>query len=162
MRIGMGYDVHRLVPGRPLVLGGVRIPFEKGLLGHSDADVLVHAACDALLGAVGLGDIGVHFPDTDACFKNIYSIELLRLTMGKVRAQEMELANMDLTVFAQAPRIAPHRETMRHTMAEALQVGIERINIKATTTEGLGVIGTGQGIAAACVVLLRTAKSAED
>jgi len=161
MRIGMGYDVHRLVPGRPLVLGGVRIPFEKGLLGHSDADVLVHAACDALLGAAGLGDIGVHFPDTDARFKDIYSIELLRLTMGKIRGQELELANMDATLFAQAPRIAPHRDAMRHAMAEALKVGIDRINIKATTTEGLGVIGAGQGIAAACVVLLRTAKSAE-
>jgi 2-C-methyl-D-erythritol 2,4-cyclodiphosphate synthase len=154
MRVGMGYDVHRLVAGRPLVLGGVPIPFEKGLLGHSDADVLVHAACDALLGAAGLGDIGIHFPDSDARWSGIYSIDLLRRTMEMVRDKGLMLVNMDATLFAQAPKIAPYRDAMRDAMARALQVGMDRINIKATTTEGLGSIGAGQGMSAACVVLL--------
>ena len=159
MRVGMGYDVHRLIPGRPLVLGGVKIPFEKGLLGHSDADVLVHAACDALLGAAALGDIGIHFPDTDARFKGIYSIDLLRLSMEMVRDKGFMLMNMDATLFAQAPKIAPYRDAMRNTMARALQVGVECINIKATTTEGLGSFGTGEGMGAACVVLLSSEKA---
>ncbi|RJQ87944.1 MAG: 2-C-methyl-D-erythritol 2,4-cyclodiphosphate synthase [Desulfobacteraceae bacterium] len=154
MRIGMGYDVHRLVVGRPLVLGGVTIPFEKGLLGHSDADVLVHATCDALLGAAGLDDIGVHFPDTDAHFKDIYSIELLRRTAHMVLERGFALINMDATVFAQSPKIAPYRDAMRQAMAEALQITADRINIKATTTEDLGPIGAGEGMAAMCVVLL--------
>jgi 2-C-methyl-D-erythritol 2,4-cyclodiphosphate synthase len=154
MRIGMGHDVHRLVAGRPLVLGGVTIPFEKGLLGHSDADVLVHAACDALLGAAGLGDIGIHFPDSDVQFKGIYSIELLRRTAHMVHGQGLSLINMDATVFAQAPKIVPYRDAMRQVMAEALRVGIDRINIKATTTEGLGLIGAGEGMAAMCVALI--------
>lgn len=154
MRIGTGYDVHRLVPGRPLVLGGVTIPFEKGLLGHSDADVLVHAACDALLGAAGLADIGHHFPDSDARYKNIYSIELLQRTYELVRERGYVLINMDATVFAQAPKLAPHREAMQQTMARAMQVSTDQINVKATTTEGLGEVGAGEGMAAMCVALI--------
>jgi len=154
MRIGTGYDVHRLVAGRPLVLGGVTIPFEKGLLGHSDADVLVHAACDALLGAAGLADIGHHFPDSDARYKNIYSIELLRRTYELVRERGYLLINMDATVFAQAPKLAPHREAMQQTMARAMGVSTDQINIKATTTEGLGQVGAGEGMAAMCVALI--------
>lgn len=154
MRIGTGYDVHRLVAGRPLVLGGVTIPFEKGLLGHSDADVLVHAACDALLGAAGLADIGHHFPDSDARYKNIYSIELLRRTYELVRERGYLLINMDATVFAQAPKLSPHREAMQQTMARAMQVSADQINIKATTTEGLGEVGAGEGMAAMCVALI--------
>jgi 2-C-methyl-D-erythritol 2,4-cyclodiphosphate synthase len=154
MRIGTGYDVHRLVAGRPLVLGGVTIPFEKGLLGHSDADVLVHAACDALLGAAGLADIGHHFPDSDARYKNIYSIELLRQTYELVRKSGYLLINMDATVFAQAPKLAPHREAMQQTMAQAMKVSADQINVKATTTEGLGEVGAGEGMAAMCVALI--------
>ncbi len=154
MRIGTGYDVHRLVKGRPLVLGGVTIPFEKGLLGHSDADVLVHAVCDALLGAAGLADIGHHFPDSDESYKNIYSIELLRRSYALVMAHGYVLINMDATIFAQAPKLAPHREAMQRTMAQAMQVPADQINIKATTTEGLGEIGAGEGMAAMCVALI--------
>lgn len=154
MRIGTGYDVHRLVPGRPLVLGGVTIPFEKGLLGHSDADVLVHAACDALLGAAGLADIGHHFPDSDERYKNIYSIELLRRSYALVRERKYTLINMDATIFAQAPKLAPHRDAMQKTMAQAMQVSPDQINIKATTTEGLGEVGAGEGMAAMCVALI--------
>jgi 2-C-methyl-D-erythritol 2,4-cyclodiphosphate synthase len=154
MRIGSGYDVHRLIAGRPLVLGGVTIPFEKGLLGHSDADVLVHAACDALLGAAGLADIGHHFPDSDARYKNIYSIELLRRTYELVRQRGYLLINMDATVFAQAPKLSPHRQAMQQTMAQAMLVPADRINIKATTTEGLGEVGAGEGMAAMCVALI--------
>jgi 2-C-methyl-D-erythritol 2,4-cyclodiphosphate synthase len=154
MRIGTGYDVHRLVAGRPLVLGGVTIPFEKGLLGHSDADVLVHAACDALLGAAGLADIGHHYPDSDTRFKDIYSIELLRRTYRMVRDRGYTLINMDATIFAQAPKLAPYREAMQRTMAGALQVPMDRLNVKATTTEGLGQVGAGEGMAAMCVVLI--------
>ncbi|MBI5894508.1 MAG: 2-C-methyl-D-erythritol 2,4-cyclodiphosphate synthase [Desulfobacterales bacterium] len=146
--------MHRLVPGRPLVLGGVTIPFEKGLLGHSDADVLVHAACDALLGAAGLADIGHHFPDSDARYKNIYSIELLQRTYELVRERGYVLINMDATVFAQAPKLAPHREAMQQTMARAMQVSTDQINVKATTTEGLGEVGAGEGMAAMCVALI--------
>lgn len=154
MRVGLGYDVHRLVPGRPLFLGGVEIPFHKGLLGHSDADVLVHAACDALLGAAGMGDLGQHFPDNDPQYKNIYSIDLLKASYQLVRDQGYRLVNLDALIVAQAPQIAPHRDTMRQTMAAALDCPEDRINIKATTTEGLGFAGTGEGMAAQCVVLL--------
>jgi 2-C-methyl-D-erythritol 2,4-cyclodiphosphate synthase len=154
MRIGTGYDVHRLVAGRPLILGGVAIPFEKGLLGHSDADVLVHALCDALLGAAGLGDIGVHFPDSDQRFKDIYSIRLLERSYQLVRERGYMLINADATLFAQAPKLAPHYSAMAQTMALAMQATVDRINIKATTTEGLGFVGTGDGMAAMCVVLL--------
>ena len=155
IRIGQGYDIHRLVDGRALVLGGETIPFAKGLLGHSDADVLTHAACDALLGAAGMGDIGEHFPDDDPCYRGIYSIELLSTVYGRIVDAGLTLVNMDATVFAQAPRLSPYKARMAQRMADAMNVDRGRINIKATTTEGLGAIGSGEGIAAMCVVLLQ-------
>lgn len=154
MRIGQGYDVHQLVSGRILVLGGVQIPFHKGLQGHSDADVLVHAACDALLGATGLGDLGGHFPDTDSEFKDIFSIDLLQQTTRLVADQGYQLINMDATVFAQSPKLAPYRERMQQTMAQAMGATPGQVNIKATTTESLGFVGRGEGMAAMCVVLI--------
>lgn len=154
MRIGMGYDVHRLETGRKLILGGVEIPFEKGLAGHSDADVLVHAACDALLGGAGLGDIGLHFPDTAPAYKDIFSIRLLEETYDMVKKKGLSIVNMDATIFAQKPKIAPFRKKMEKTMADALDILTERINIKATTTEKLGAVGRGEGIEAMCIVLL--------
>lgn len=154
MRIGMGYDVHRLVRGRRLVLGGVTIPFEKGLLGHSDADVLVHALCDALLGAAGLGDIGLHFPDTDPLLKDIYSIKLLAMTYEMVREKGFSIINADTTVFAEAPKLAPYKNEIQKNIAQTLNVDPDLINIKATTTEGLGMIGKGEGIGAMCVVVI--------
>jgi 2-C-methyl-D-erythritol 2,4-cyclodiphosphate synthase len=154
MRIGIGYDVHRLVAGRSLILGGVTIPFEKGLLGHSDADVLVHAVCDALLGAAGLGDIGRHFPDSDEHYKDISSIVLLRQCHRMLRDRGHVLVNLDATIFAEAPRLAPYNEAMRRTLAEALTTAADCVNIKATTTEGLGFVGKGEGMAAMCVVLI--------
>ena len=156
MRIGLGYDVHRLVQGRRLVLGGVTIPFEKGLSGHSDADVLVHAACDALLGAAGLGDIGRHFPDHDDAFKNIYSIELLQRCSEMVQAKALRLVNMDAIVMAQAPKLQPYLREMEQNMAEAVGAPVDCINVKATTTEGLGFVGRGEGIAAQCAVMMDT------
>ena len=155
-RIGLGYDIHRLEAGRKLVLGGETIPFGKGLLGHSDADVLVHAACDALLGAVGMGDIGDHFPDTDARYRDVYSIDLLSSVYRRVESRGFALVNMDATVFAQAPRLSPYKSRMATCMADSMSVDPRIINIKATTTEGLGVIGKGAGIAAMCVVLLQS------
>ena len=157
MRIGVGYDVHRLKAGRPLVIGGVVIPFPKGLEGHSDADVLLHAACDALLGAAGEGDIGIHFPDTDPRYKNVDSMRLLEATARITRAKGFVVANLDSTVFAQAPKLVPYREEMQRNMARAIGVEPLCVNVKATTTEGLGHIGKGDGIAAMCVVLLTTA-----
>lgn len=154
MRIGQGFDVHALVSDRPLILGGVRIPFEKGLAGHSDADVLLHAICDALLGAVGLGDIGRHFPDTDAAFKGIDSRILLRDVWQKVRAGGWQLANLDATLICQRPRLAPHIPQMLAHLAEDLAVETQKLNIKATTTEHLGFTGRGEGIAAQAIVLL--------
>ncbi len=154
MRIGMGYDIHQLVTGRNLVLGGLTIPFEKGLLGHSDADVLVHAVCDALLGAAGLGDIGIHFPDTDPAFKDIYSMELLSRTYAMVQEKGFSIINADATVFAEAPKLSPHRTEMEQNIARALETSPDRINIKATTGEGLGMIGKGEGISSMCVVLI--------
>lgn len=154
IRIGIGYDVHRLAEGRPLVLGGIRLDYEKGLLGHSDADVLVHAACDALLGAAGLGDIGRQFPDTDPRYKGIYSIELLSRCARMVAEQGYVLGNLDATVFAQAPKLAPFTAAMRQTMAAAMASEAARVNIKATTTEGLGYIGAGEGMAAMVVVTI--------
>lgn len=155
MRIGMGYDVHRLVSGRKLILGGVEIPFEKGLLGHSDADVLLHAVCDALLGASGLGDIGIHFPDTDPRWKDADSMKLLAGTFELVREEGFgTVANVDATVFAEKPKISKYREEMRRNIARVLDVDCKRVNIKATTTEGLGTIGQGDGIAAMCAVLV--------
>jgi 2-C-methyl-D-erythritol 2,4-cyclodiphosphate synthase len=158
-RIGLGYDIHRLVPGRKLVIGGETIPFDKGLLGHSDADVLVHAACDALLGAAGMGDIGDSFPDTDPRYLNVYSIDLLTTVYHRVIASGLELVNMDATVFAQMPRLSPYKDRMAARMADSMSVNQRLINIKATTTEGLGAIGRGEGIAAMCVVLLQSATS---
>lgn len=154
MRIGIGYDVHRLVEGRALVLGGIRIPFEKGLLGHSDADVLVHAACDALLGAAGLGDLGSHFPDTNDLYKGMYSIELLEKCGRLVADKGYGVVNLDAVIIAQAPKLMPYRREMQKTMAGALKITPNCINIKATTTEGLGLIGRQEGLAAQCVVLI--------
>ncbi|GAB6094172.1 2-C-methyl-D-erythritol 2,4-cyclodiphosphate synthase [Desulfatiferula olefinivorans] len=154
MRVGIGNDVHRLVPGRKLVLGGVTVPYEKGLLGHSDADVLTHAVCDALLGAAGLGDIGRHFPDTDPAFKDIYSIELLEACRCKLRDLGFGVINIDATVFAEKPKLSPYREAMVLTLARALEIPPEAVNVKATTTEGLGMIGQGEGIAAMAVALI--------
>jgi 2-C-methyl-D-erythritol 2,4-cyclodiphosphate synthase len=154
MRIGIGYDVHKLVAGRQLVLGGIVIPFEKGLLGHSDADVLVHAVCDALLGAAAMGDIGLHFPDTDPKFKNISSLKLLAETNAMVRDDGFTIGNIDTIIFAEAPKIGPYRKMMQKKLAETVEVDPGCINIKATTTEGLGVIGKGEGIGAMSVALL--------
>ena len=155
MRIGAGYDVHRLVENRKLVIGGVEIPFRKGLLGHSDADVLLHAVCDALLGALGLGDIGQHFPDSDPGYRDIASTRLLTRTYQKVTRAGFGIVNLDSTVFAQAPRLAPYRQRMRETIAGLLGLPVARVSVKATTTEGLGPMGRGEGIAAACTVLLQ-------
>jgi len=154
MRIGTGYDIHRLVSGRKLVLGGVTIPFAKGLLGHSDADVLVHAVCDALLGAAGLGDIGLHFPDTDPKYKDISSLWLLSQTIDLVRRNGYQLQNVDATIFAEQPRLVPYRTAMLDNLAQTLKVDSSLINIKATTAEGLGIIGKGDAIAAMSVVLV--------
>ncbi len=154
MNIGIGYDVHKLVAGRKLVLGGVVIPFEKGLLGHSDADVLVHAVCDALLGAAAMGDIGLHFPDTDPRFKNISSIKLLTETNAMVRDKGFTIGNIDVIIFAEAPKIGPYRKMMQEKLASTVEVDPGCINIKATTTEGLGIIGKGDGIGAMSVALL--------
>ena len=159
LRIGQGYDVHRLVEGRKLILGGVEIPFEKGLLGHSDADVLLHALMDALLGAAGLGDIGKLFPDTDPRYKGISSLELLRQVAAALEAAGYGLVNADVTLLAQAPKIAPYREAMRANIAGALGVDeLERISVKATTEEGLGFTGDGSGMAAQAIALLEKKK----
>ncbi len=154
MRIGQGFDVHQLVEGRRLIIGGVDIPFEKGLLGHSDADVLLHAICDALLGAAALGDIGRHFSDSDAKFKNIDSRILLREVLHLVREQGYRIANVDATIIAQAPKMAPHIPRMVAHIAEDLRLEKSAVNVKATTTEHLGYTGRGEGIAAQAVVLL--------
>ncbi len=154
MRIGSGYDVHRLVSGRPLILGGVAIPFEKGLLGHSDADVLTHAVCDALLGALGLGDLGRHFPDTSAAFKDISSILLLQRCVELMQQAGYRLVNLDATIFAQAPKLSSHKAEMERRLADTLNTDADRVNIKATTTEGLGYIGRGEGMAAECTLLI--------
>jgi 2-C-methyl-D-erythritol 2,4-cyclodiphosphate synthase len=154
-RIGLGYDIHRLVAGRKLILGGTHIPHEKGLLGHSDADVLVHAVCDAFLGAVALGDIGDHFPDTESRYKDISSIKLLKEVYEKVKQKGYTLANLDATIFAQEPKLSPFKKRMAIRMAECMDVDPLSINVKATTTEGLGAVGKGDGIAAMCIVLLQ-------
>ena len=154
MRIGQGFDVHPLVAGRKLIVGGVEIPHEKGLLGHSDADVLLHAICDALLGAVALGDIGRHFADSDAKFKDIDSRILLREVLHLVREQGYRVGNVDATIIAQAPKMAPHIPQMVAHIAADLRVEKNAINVKATTTERLGFSGRGEGIAAQAVVLL--------
>ena len=153
-RIGHGYDVHRLTAGRPLVLGGVKIPYERGLLGHSDADVLTHAAMDAILGALALGDIGQHFPDSDTTYAGISSVLLLEKVAGLMRNAGYGLGNIDITVLAEKPKLAGYIPKMRETLAEALSVPVSSVSIKATTEEGLGFTGAGEGIAAHAVVLL--------
>lgn len=155
MRIGKGFDIHRLVAGRKLILGGVEIPFEKGLLGHSDADVLLHAICDAILGAAGCGDIGIHFPDTDPKYKGANSLKLLKITCEKIRDLGFSIVNIDSTVFAEKPKLLPYRNTMEKNIAEYTGIDISNINVKATTFEGLGAIGNGEGIGAESVVLLK-------
>ena len=156
LRIGEGWDVHALVPGRKLVLGGVEIPFTRGLLGHSDADVLAHAITDALLGAAGLGDIGSHFPDTDPQFAGADSLQLLAQAASAVRAQGWEIGNVDSTIVAQAPKLAPFIPAMRDRLADALQLPVDRMNVKAKTAERLGPVGAGQSIEARAVVLLQS------
>lgn len=157
MRIGHGYDVHRLVEGRKLILGGVEIPYEKGLLGHSDADVLTHALMDSLLGAAALGDIGKLFPDNDAAFLGADSIELLKRVMELIRSQGYTVSNVDCTVLAQRPKLAPHIPQMREIISSAMGIDISRVSVKATTEEGLGFTGEGLGIAAHAVALLEEA-----
>ena len=154
MRIGHGYDVHRLVEGRPLILGGVNIPYEKGLLGHSDADVLLHAVSDSLLGAAGLGDIGKHFPDTDPQYKGADSLELLRVVAQRVKEAGYRVSNIDVTMIAQRPKLRPHIDTMQINIAGAVGVAPDRVNVKATTEEQLGFTGTGEGMSCHAVCLL--------
>ena len=154
IRIGQGYDVHRLVEGRKLILGGVEIPWEKGLLGHSDADVLIHAVMDALLGAAALGDIGAIFPDSDPKYEGADSIELLRHVNALLREKGWRLGNLDATVITQRPRLAPHIPEMRRRIAEALSASIDDVSVKATTEEHLGFTGRGEGISAQAVALL--------
>ena len=154
MRIGHGYDVHRLVEGRKLILGGVEIEYPLGLLGHSDADVLLHAVSDALLGAAGLRDIGYHFPDTDPNFKDANSLELLRIVGQKVAAAGYRISNIDVTMIAQAPKLKPHIETMQSNIAGALNLDVSRVNVKATKEEKLGFTGSGEGMACHAVCLL--------
>ena len=155
MRIGFGYDVHKLVEGRTLIIGGVNIPYEKGLLGHSDADVLLHAISDALLGAAALGDIGKHFPDNDPSYKNIDSRILLRNVVSLLKDKGYSLINLDATIIAQAPKMAKFIDDMRKNIADDCQTDIANINIKATTEEGLGFTGEGLGIAANCICLIK-------
>lgn len=154
IRIGHGYDVHRLAEGRKLILGGVDIPWEKGLLGHSDADVLTHAVMDALLGAAGLGDIGKHFPDTDPAYAGADSLKLLEHVAGLLREQGFAVGNVDATVLAQRPKLAPHIPLMRDDLARAMGIDPGRVNVKATTEEGLGFTGSGEGMAAHAVALI--------
>lgn len=151
MRVGLGYDVHRLVENRKLILGGVDIPYELGLLGHSDADVLLHAIKDALLGAAALGDIGKHFPDTDERFRGASSIKLLEEVGNMLKEKGYEVNNIDATIIAQRPKMAPHIEKMRDNIAKTLEIEIDCVNVAATTTEGLGFTGTGEGIAAQAI-----------
>jgi len=157
MRIGHGYDVHRLVEGRPLILGGVHIPYEKGLLGHSDADVLIHAVMDALLGALALGDIGLHFPDTDTRWMNADSRKLLSQVVSLLNKHNYQVVNLDATLICQAPKLRPFIDAMRTNLASDLATDISNLSVKATTEEGLGISGAG-GIAAHCVVLLEERK----
>ena len=154
MRIGQGYDAHKFKDGGKLILGGVEVPYEKGMEAHSDGDVVIHALCDALLGAMALGDIGKHFPDTDDSYKGIDSRILLREVMGKVRLSGMKLGNADITIIAQAPKLAPHIQTMREILAADMSTAINNVNVKATTTENMGFTGRGEGIAVQTVVLL--------
>ena len=154
MRIGMGYDVHKLVENRDLILGGVKIPYSLGLLGHSDADVLLHAIMDSLLGAAALGDIGKHFPDNDDRYKGISSIELIKYVGSLLKENDWLIENIDSTIIAQKPKMAPHIENMRKNISEALNIDIGQINVKATTEEGLGFTGEGKGISSQSICLL--------
>lgn len=154
MRVGLGYDVHQLKEGRKLILGGVEIPFEKGLLGHSDADVLVHALMDAMLGAVGMGDIGSHFPDTDPAYEGADSMKLLAECRDKIATKGYEVYNLDVTICAQAPKMAPYLQEMRQNIAQTLAIDVDMVNIKATTTEYLGFVGDGKGMSAYATCLL--------
>ena len=154
MRIGHGYDVHRLVDGRKLIIGGIDIPWEKGLLGHSDADVLLHAIADAILGAVGAGDIGRHFPDSDPTYKGANSLKLLAHVVELAAGEGYRLGNLDATIIAQKPKMAPHIQSMRENIATVLHADVRKVNVKATTEEGLGFSGAGEGIAAHAVVLM--------
>ena len=154
MRIGMGYDVHKLVEDRDLILGGVKIPYSLGLLGHSDADVLLHAIMDSLLGAAALGDIGKHYPDSDHRYKGISSIELLKHVGSLLKENNWLIENIDSTIIAQKPKMAPHIENMRKNISEALNINIDQINVKATTEEGLGFTGEGKGISSQSICLL--------
>jgi 2-C-methyl-D-erythritol 2,4-cyclodiphosphate synthase len=154
MRIGLGYDVHAFAPGRPLILGGVEIPYERGLSGHSDADVLVHALMDAILGAMRAGDIGLHFPDTDPAYEGCCSIDLLARVGSLMREAGWRLVDADTVLVLEEPRVSPHREAMRAALAGALEVDLDAIGVKATTTERLGAFGRGEGVAAQAVVLL--------
>ena len=155
MRVGMGYDVHRLEAGRDLIIGGVKIEYEKGLLGHSDADVLTHAIMDSLLGAACLGDIGLHFPDTAGEFKDISSIILLERVRDLIKDAGYEIGNIDATIIAQAPKMRPHIDAMRKNIADALNIDINQVNIKATTEEHLGFTGRGEGISSQAICLLK-------
>ena len=155
MRIGLGYDVHKLVEGRPLIMGGVNIPYEKGLLGHSDADVLIHAIMDAMLGALALGDIGKHFPDTDEKYKGSDSMKLLQCVNDLINEKGYEISNIDSIIIAQSPKMAPHIENMRQNIANVLDTDIENIRVKATTEEGLGFTGAKEGISAQSICLLK-------
>jgi 2-C-methyl-D-erythritol 2,4-cyclodiphosphate synthase len=161
MRIGFGYDVHRLVSGRKLILGGVQIPHEKGLEGHSDADVLLHALCDGILGAMGEGDIGKHFPNTDPRFRGISSLELLKSVALKMARRKWNVDNLDTTVVAEQPMIGPYIPQMVEKIAATLEMPASRVNIKATTSEGLGFIGERKGIAAYAVVLLKRVQNSK-
>ena len=154
MRIGTGYDVHRLVEGRKLIIGGVEIPFEKGVLGHSDGDVLIHAICDALLGAAGLGDIGQHFPDSDPRYKGVASVTFLKVVCKLLKDKELVVSNIDSTVILEKPKLGELKETMRTLIANALEISPGLVNIKATTEEGMGLTGTGEAIAAQAIALL--------
>ena len=157
-RIGFGYDVHRLVEGRPLIIGGVKIPHNRGLLGHSDADLLTHAIIDAVLGALAMGDIGLHFPDTDPAYKDADSLSLLTKVMEWVREGEFRINNVDATIVAERPKLAPYLLSMKKALSQRLEIGPDRINIKATTSEGLGFCGSEQGMGAYAVVSLVGAK----
>jgi 2-C-methyl-D-erythritol 2,4-cyclodiphosphate synthase len=154
IRVGFGFDVHRLVEGESLVLGGVNIPYEKGTLAHSDGDVLIHAICDALLGTVSAGDIGVHFPDTDPTYKNIDSRNLLEKSYAVVKKKGYEIANIDTTICMQKPKLKPHIESMRKTLASLLKLDLSRVSVKATTTEKLGYVGREEGVSAYAIVLI--------
>lgn len=154
MRVGLGYDVHKLVEGRKLIIGGVNVPHEKGLLGHSDADVLIHAVMDSILGALALGDIGKHFPDTDEKYKGADSMKLLEFVYNLINEKGYDIGNIDCTIIAQSPKMAPHIQNMRANIAKALNTSIENINVKATTEEGLGFTGAKEGIAAQSICLL--------